>query len=68
MIKSIIFNKDGSVKNVIDISDTSTKERAQMVLDATDWYIIRQIETGIQCPDDIKQTRALARITLNEGV
>lgn len=31
-------------------------------LDATDWLIVRQVETGELCPDDIKQLRAAARL------
>jgi hypothetical protein len=34
---------------------------AMSYLDSTDWYIIREIETGVPCPQAIKDARAAAR-------
>ena len=36
--------------------------KAIMFLNATDWYVIRQIETGVEMPEEIKQQRAEARL------
>lgn len=34
---------------------------AQNYLASTDWYIIRELETGVPCPQEIKTARAAAR-------
>lgn len=38
--------------------------RAQRLLAETDWYVIRQLETGKPVPVDVTRTRAAARRTL----
>lgn len=35
-------------------------------LDQTDWYVIRQIETGVAVPADILQRRAEARAAIHQ--
>lgn len=35
-------------------------------LDSTDWYIIRELETGVPCPQEIKDLRAAARARIKE--
>lgn len=35
--------------------------KALAYLKDTDWYIIRELETGVKAPDDIKKARDLAR-------
>jgi hypothetical protein len=37
------------------------KSKAQIFLDATDWYVIRETETGVPCPPHIKSARQAAR-------
>lgn len=53
------------VVEIIDIVDNSAQEainaEALAYLTATDFYTIRQIETGIVCPQHILQARQAAR-------
>ena len=34
---------------------------ASIYLKNTDWYVIREMDSGVLCPQDIKDARALAR-------
>ncbi len=34
---------------------------ARAYLESTDWYVVRETETGVAVPDEIKQLRAEAR-------
>lgn len=36
----------------------------QKYLDTTDWYVIRQFETGVEVPEDILQARKNARLSI----
>ncbi len=36
-------------------------DEARMYLLSTDWYIIREMDSGIACPSDIKTARSAAR-------
>jgi hypothetical protein len=40
------------------------KLEAQRYLDSTDWYIVREMDTGTPCPTEIKTARAEARLKL----
>lgn len=37
------------------------KQGARLYLKSTDWYVIREFDTGIPCPADVKQKRQEAR-------
>lgn len=39
-------------------------DQARICLKATDWYVIRQVETGTPLPDDIARARSEARTAL----
>lgn len=41
------------------INDTALKLLAE-----TDWLIVRELETGVVCPPEIKQARAIARASI----
>ncbi|MGH1413635.1 MAG: hypothetical protein ACRBB0_09075 [Pelagimonas sp.] len=47
--------------------DTQARQQdeARICLKATDWYVIRQVETGIPVPEDIAKARAEARVVLS---
>jgi hypothetical protein len=58
-----------SADYTIQISDISIEELARQesseavrYLSETDWYIIREMDSGEQCPNDIKLARAAARL------
>ena len=40
-------------------------DEALICLKATDWYVIRSVETGTPLPDDIARARAEARAVLS---
>lgn len=42
-------------------------QEAKDYLTNTDWYVIRQIETGKEIPIEIKELRELAKIKLSGG-
>lgn len=44
------------------------QQEATSFLDSTDWYYIRNIETGAAIPDDIVTKRNEARLFLNQDV
>jgi hypothetical protein len=50
---------------VVDITEAMALEKlsveALRYLEATDWYIIREMDSGVPCPVEIKQARAEAR-------
>lgn len=43
------------------ITQDQINQEALAYLAATDWYIIREMDSGEPCPEDIKTERALAR-------
>jgi hypothetical protein len=45
----------------ITIDQIASLQAAQY-LASTDWLVIRQIDSGIACPDDVKLLRAAARL------
>jgi hypothetical protein len=50
---------------IIDITEEveqqKVNEESLNYLASTDWYVIREVDAGIPCPEDIKQKRAEAR-------
>lgn len=50
---------------ILDVTAEMNQEKqnkeALKYLAETDWYIIREMDSGIQCPGDVKQLRAEAR-------
>lgn len=53
---------------VSDITEQLTQQKindeALQYLKNTDWYIIRELDSGVQCPELVKQNRANARIRI----
>ena len=49
--------------------ELTENERAAAIayLKETDWYVIRQVETGSPVPDEIKEKRLDARNTLRDA-
>jgi len=43
------------------VNQQKQNEEALKYLAETDWYIIREMDSGIECPGDVKQLRAEAR-------
>lgn len=43
-----------------------TIEEYQTYLDATDWYVVRFAETGVEIPEEVKQRRQEAREKISE--
>lgn len=41
--------------------------QAKSILAATDWYVVRKMETGKEIPANILQMRELARANINEA-
>lgn len=58
MIEQLILKKDelGGDRSQFDID-----EELRSYLKQTDWYVIRELETGKKVPEGIKQNRELAR-------
>ncbi|MCS6281476.1 MAG: hypothetical protein HUM72_12660 [Dolichospermum sp.] len=56
----------GYTVEYLDITDKINQEslnaEAVKYLLNTDWLVIREIETGKQCPPEVKQQRAAARL------
>jgi len=48
----------------VQLALLAEQEEAKALLAATDWYIIREMDTGTPCPEDVKQARAAARAKL----
>ena len=44
-----------------EVNQAKQNEEALKYLEETDWYIIREMDSGIECPGDVKQLRAEAR-------
>lgn len=53
---------------IIDITQQVEQERINKesldYLASTDWYVIREMDSGIPCPADIKTARAAARAVI----
>lgn len=47
-----------------ELEQQAAKAAARALLASTDWLIIREVDTGIPCPADVKAARAAAREVL----
>jgi hypothetical protein len=47
-----------------ELADAKAKQEANAYLLATDWYVIRQMDTGVAMPDDVSVKRQQAREVL----
>ena len=57
---------DGSTKLVEEALTSEQKIiEAKIYLSSTDWYVIREADSGKEMPSDIKTKRAEARVTIN---
>ncbi|WLH32685.1 hypothetical protein [Pseudomonas canadensis] len=61
----IDLSKLEKIKTPADIAQEVSAEEARRYLRDTDWYVLRQIETGQAIPDDIKSGRKAARDTIS---
>ncbi|WP_426108481.1 hypothetical protein [Pseudomonas sp. TWR1-1-4] len=61
----IDLSKLEKIKTPADIAQEVSAEEARRYLRDTDWYVLRQIETGQAVPDDIKLGRKAARDTIS---
>lgn len=44
-----------------EVNQAKDNEQALKYLADTDWYIIREMDSGVECPSEVKQARAEAR-------
>ena len=44
----------------------ATNKEARAYLDSTDWYLVREMETGIPTPQQIKDARQEARLKVSK--
>ncbi len=51
-------------QEIIDNQVKLEKKEAQLYLNQTDWYVLRQVETGTNIPRRVKRKREKARETL----
>lgn len=56
------FKVDARVQMEIDKQVALEKTEALKYLADTDWYIIRELDSGVTCPQEIKDLRAAARL------
>lgn len=61
----IDLSKLEKIKTSVDVEQEAAVEEARRYLRDTDWYILRQVETGQAAPDDIKAGRNAARDTIS---
>jgi hypothetical protein len=63
-----IVEVPGYVVEIIDITEKLEQEKvnaaALQFLAESDWYITRQVETGVVCPVEIIEARATARASI----
>lgn len=45
----------------VEVENARITKEALEYLKSTDWYIIREMDSGVPCPQEIKDARALAR-------
>lgn len=57
----IDLSKIEKVRTPEDLQKEDESSKATMYLRATDWYVIRSLETGEAIPDQVKEQRAAAR-------
>jgi len=59
------LSKLEKVKTPAEVAQDVAAQEALNYLRETDWYILRQVETGQAAPDDIKAGRSAARDAIN---
>jgi hypothetical protein len=68
VVGNTIVEKDQAEKDTWDAAHPPTiveqQEIAQAYIDDTDWYVIREYETGTSIPSDVTTERARQRIVL----
>ena len=47
--------------SIFNNSAEKESQEASFYLKNTDWYVIREMDSGVPCPQNIKDARALAR-------
>lgn len=52
------------VKTAKEVDADQARQTAISYLSSTDWYVVRQFETGEKVPDEISELRAEARTKL----
>lgn len=62
----IDFLKQTKINEPVLSDQQKINMKARSYLQSTDWYIIRELESGIVCPQDIKSARAEARAQVVE--
>lgn len=68
-----IVNADGSVSFTTPVKEIesqnlqNTINEQQLLLDTTDWYVVRYAETGVAIPEEIIQARTQARIDISDA-
>ena len=58
-----LFETQQQFLNSLEQSREATKQ-AKEYLKSTDWYIIREMDSGTPCPEDVKLARASARLQI----
>lgn len=48
-----------------EVAQEEANRKALAYLLETDWYVIRELDSGVVVPDDVKQKRAEARLAIN---
>lgn len=59
------LSKLEKIKTPEDVAQEAAADEARGYLRDTDWYVLRQVETGQATPDDIKMARSAARTTIS---
>lgn len=52
------------IKTEAEIVAEGERDGAIRYLQSTDWYVIRQVETGAPMPDAVREQRAAARLII----
>lgn len=50
----------------IQAEQEATNKEARDYLASTDWYLVRELETGVPTPQEIKDARQEARLKVSE--
>lgn len=61
VVGSEVLEMSQAEKDVVDAAYVITVEDAQKYLDDTDWYIIREVDNGVECPQEIRDNRQAMR-------
>ncbi len=50
----------------LKLEQEAINEASSKLLQQTDWYILRELDSGILCPQEVKQARAEARAKITK--